>query len=243
MIDDPRQRRIWAIVPAKLGSEAKVRLAPELSGPARSRFALGMLADVLAALGAVPRLSGVAVVSRDPDARRLAAARGALLVDDPARGLNGAVAAGVAACRGRGADALVIAMGDLPLLAPREIEQTLAHLPERGAVAARSLDGTGTNLLALSPPDLLDTHFGPESLALHRAAAAERGVVLDELSLPGAALDVDTPADLARLLAVEGLSLESRRLLDSLGVAAPLLRSPPAAARAAVATGPVPASR
>jgi 2-phospho-L-lactate guanylyltransferase len=215
---------IWAVVPAKLGSESKVRLGSALSSEGRSRLAFAMLGDVLRALSDSSHLAGIAVVTCDPAVQRLASERGALVVNEPASGgLNGAVAAGIDHCISAGAEGVVVVMGDLPLLAATEVDLLVDRASVDGAVAARSLDGTGTNLLALRPPNALRTFFGPDSLALHRRAAALAGVAWSEVFLPGAALDVDTPADLARLLAAEGPRLESHALLRREGIAPALV--------------------
>ena len=55
---------IWAVVPAKLGNEAKVRLGPILPARDRTRLAQAMLGDVLRALAETDRFAGIAVVSR-----------------------------------------------------------------------------------------------------------------------------------------------------------------------------------
>jgi 2-phospho-L-lactate guanylyltransferase len=210
---------IWAVVPAKLGSEAKARLGSALPASGRTRLAHAMLADVLGALAASARIHGIALVSRDEDARRLAGERRVAIVDEPGSGgLNAAVAAGIEVCVAAGATCVLVAMGDLPLLAAPEVERLLDHLPERGAAAAPSLDGTGTNLLALRPPHALPTSFGPDSLELHRRAAASRGLDFNEVRLAGAALDIDTPADLARLLAAEGPETGSQAVLREAGL-------------------------
>ncbi|MGZ6256663.1 MAG: 2-phospho-L-lactate guanylyltransferase, partial [Candidatus Limnocylindria bacterium] len=58
--------------------------------------------------------------------------------------------------------------------------------------------GTGTNALALRPPDAIGFRFGGESHAAHTEAAEAAGVPLVEVHRPGLAFDLDTPADLAR---------------------------------------------
>jgi 2-phospho-L-lactate guanylyltransferase len=193
---------IWALVPAKLGASAKERLGGALSPAARIELSRAMLHDVVVALRGAEAIERVAVISRDPHALDLATGLGAIaLRESHARTLNQAVAEGVATCVAEGASAVAIAMGDLPLLASTDVDRAIAALPERGAVAAPSLDGSGTNLLALRPPAALATRFGPDSLALHRRAASDAGLRLRVLLLPSAALDLDTPDDLERLLA------------------------------------------
>jgi len=193
---------LWAVVPAKLGPDAKRRLAPLLAPLDRSRLAEAMLRDVLTALADARSLSGVAVVGRGRRLLELATSAGALAIEErAARSLDEAVAEGVAACVERGAHGVVIAMGDLPLLRPDEIDHLASALPERGVAVAPSFDGTGTNLLAARPPGVMATAFGPASLGKHRALARDAGLPLVECPLAGAALDVDTPLDLARLAA------------------------------------------
>jgi 2-phospho-L-lactate guanylyltransferase (CobY/MobA/RfbA family) len=58
--------------------------------------------------------------------------------------------------------------------------------------------GSGTNGLALTPPDVIAFRFGIGSCAAHLGAAREAGVPAVEVHRPGLAFDLDTPADLAR---------------------------------------------
>jgi 2-phospho-L-lactate guanylyltransferase len=193
---------LWGLVPAKLGTGVKTRLGAALTPAQRHDLAQAMLSDVLDALARVPALAGTAVVTRDDAVAAIAARHGAItLRETEGGGLNAAVAEGMSRCRARGASAVVVVMGDLPCLGAEEVARAIDRLPERGVLAVPSFDGSGTNLLALRPPDVLaETHFGPGSLALHRAAAAARGVELVTCVLPGAALDVDTATDLDLLV-------------------------------------------
>jgi len=208
---------VWAVVPAKLGADAKRRLAPALAPEQRARLAQAMLRDVLTALLGARSLTGVALIGRGRAVADLADELGVLFVAErDARNLNEAVVEGTAACCARGASAIVVAMGDLPLVRSEDVDQLVALLPERGVVVAPSLDGTGTNLLAARPPSSIAPAFGRASLAAHRALARRAGVSLAAHDLPGAALDVDTPADLARLLASESARDATRAFLRSL---------------------------
>lgn len=210
---------LWALVPAKLGSSVKTRLGAALTPAQRLDLAHAMLSDVLTALGGVASLGGVAVVTRDPSVAVLAEHHGAIaLHESQGRGLNAAVADGVAGCVARGASGVLVAMGDLPALTAAEVETAIASLPDRGVVLVPSFDGTGTNVLAMRPADLpLRTCFGEDSLALHRAATAARGLTTVTCPLRGAALDVDTAQDLGRLIRSDGAGAATRRVLATLG--------------------------
>jgi 2-phospho-L-lactate/phosphoenolpyruvate guanylyltransferase len=153
---------------------------------------------VLDTLARIESLSGVLVVTRESEARAMATARGFDAIADEETGLNAAVTLGLARAAAAGSAALV-APGDIPFLAvseAREILRTLACFDVALAPAAR--DG-GTNLLALSRPDQLAPAFGPDSAARHLATARARGLSATALRLPGAALDLDIPADLGAL--------------------------------------------
>jgi 2-phospho-L-lactate guanylyltransferase len=61
--------------------------------------------------------------------------------------------------------------------------------------------GTGTNVLAIRPPDVIEFGFGPGSRAAHRDAALTAGAAYTEVEGP-LAFDLDTPADLVLLEAM-----------------------------------------
>jgi len=206
----------WALVPAKLGAEAKRRLAPGLDVAHRRSLARAMLADVLRALRRAPSLDGVALVGRGAAIAAMAEEMGVTAIAERGAGsLNEAVAEGVRACVARGATTLLVAMADLPLLRASDVEAMLAGGTGEGVVAAASRDGTGTNLLLLRPPRAIPTSFGPGSLELHREAARRAGLPFLVRRLAGPALDVDTPGDLEILRASPRLAGESRRAIAS----------------------------
>ena len=103
-----------------------------------------------------------------------------------------------------GAGALVVLPIDLPLVTSAEIARVLAPLDEQAHAVVLVTDrhGTGTNVLALRPPDVIDVAFGPGSRAAHRRAAEASGATYIEVDGP-LSVDLDTPDD---LVYVESLS-------------------------------------
>jgi 2-phospho-L-lactate guanylyltransferase len=188
-------------VVARAGAGAKSRLAAVLDPGERSALACAMLADVVAAGAATPGLAGVVVVADTADARAAAQDAGARRVlADPGRGMNGAVAAALAALAEMGAAAALVLPGDVPLAASGDLAALLAALERPPAVAvATDAAGTGTNGLALRPLDVIRPAFGPGSAARHLVAGRRKGAATRRLLLAGLALDVDTPDQLARL--------------------------------------------
>jgi 2-phospho-L-lactate guanylyltransferase len=190
---------IWAVVPVKETEGAKQRLAAVLSPQQRQALALAMLEDVLAALADAPGLAGVALVTVDPDAIRLARLYGAECWPDGARdGHTGAVTAAAQRVAASGADGMLAVPGDIPLVTAHEIAQLLAaHRPAPSFTIAPSHDEKGSNAVLISPADAVPVRFGDDSFFPHLAAAKARGLAPTVLHLPGIALDIDNPADLA----------------------------------------------
>jgi 2-phospho-L-lactate guanylyltransferase len=195
----------WAVVPAKRLSGALRRLAPALGRPLRRELQVAMLRDVFGACAGAPELAGLLVVTSDPDvaalARHLAGAE--VIADhDPPRGMNGAVERGLGALAERGVEAALVMTADLPLARPEDVAALLAASPPApSAVFVPSHEGTGTNAMLLRPPRAIAPRLGPRSLVRHLAQAGRRGVAARQLERPRLALDIDTPRDLAALIA------------------------------------------
>jgi 2-phospho-L-lactate guanylyltransferase len=179
---------------------AKQRLAAGIDDERRAELVAAMLADVLEAIGEARPVERTIVVTGEPRAEELAAAAGAELVPDPDEGgHSGAALAGVARARELGAGCAVLLPGDCPLLDARELERLLTGMPERYVAIVPDRHGTGTNALALAPPDAIRPAFGEGSRARHVAAARQAGVPFAVEELPSLALDLDTPADVVAL--------------------------------------------
>ena len=92
--------------------------------------------------------------------------------------------------------------GDIPLVTAAEIERLIAaHLPAPSFTIAPSHDEMGSNAILMSPPDAVTLRFGDDSFRPHLAAARAAGIEPTVVNLPGIALDIDNPADLAHFCA------------------------------------------
>lgn len=189
-----------AVLPVKRFYAAKQRLAAGLDGEQRRTLAAAMLADVLEAIGAARSVERTIVVSGDPIAQELAAEAGAEVVPDPEdAGHVEAALAGIARAEVEGATCVVLLPGDCPLLDPRELDRLLTGLPERYVGIVPDRHGTGTNALALSPPDAITPAFGEGSCNRHVALARDAGIAFGIEELTSLGLDLDTPADVIAL--------------------------------------------
>lgn len=195
---------LWAVVPVKELDRAKQRLSALLPPKLRRALMLAMLEDVLSALAAALGLGGLAVVTVDPVARRLAVKYGARIIEAGARdGHTGAVTAVARLLADEGRPAMLTLPGDIPLVAPTEIAQLLAaHPPAPAFTIVPSRDERGSNAIICSPPDAVPLRFGENSFYPHLRAAEARGIRPAVLHLPGIALDIDTPEDLTAFAAL-----------------------------------------
>jgi 2-phospho-L-lactate guanylyltransferase len=185
------------IVPHRGLAAAKTRLAPVLDDGEREALAGRLLEQVLRV--AHDACSDVVVITPSEALGALVSAAGARLVVQRGMGLN----AGLEQARREAIDdqvtTLVILHGDLPNLTTDDVVALLDALPAGTGVAiGPDRAGTGTNALALRPPDAIGFRFGAESHLAHIGAADAAGVPLVEVHRPGLAFDLDTPADLAR---------------------------------------------
>lgn len=176
------------VVPVKAFRTAKVRLAPALDPPARAALARQLADVVVAAAAPLP----VVVVCDDDEVRTWAEAAGAEVVWCPDRGLDGAVADGVAWLRDQGVDRAIVAHADLPLAT------SLAWAADfSGVTLVPDRRHDGTNVAAMPTDAGFRFAYGAGSFARHRAEAARLGVGLRVVDDPDLGWDVDIPSDLA----------------------------------------------
>jgi 2-phospho-L-lactate guanylyltransferase len=193
------------VIPVKNLATAKQRLAAALEPEERTALAAAMLKDVFEAVASWTRRPQVAVVTGDAEARSLARQCDFEILDDPAEaGESAAVERATQTLEAQGATGVLVIPGDIPLVTATELEAIYAAAPPAGTVLVPSQDGRGTNAVLRQPASLFPLRFGSDSFVPHRAAAAAAGLPLVVLSLPGIALDVDTPQDLAALMAAPG---------------------------------------
>jgi 2-phospho-L-lactate guanylyltransferase len=192
------------VVPYR-GTDPKRRLEP-LDDAMRATLAAAMLADVLEAASAVGTVLVVAAQTPPLPA-------GVELVQDPRRGLGAAVRAALDAAADRSPAApFLIVNADLPCVTARDLLALAGAVPEGGLAFAAAADGT-TNALALSDAGLFEPVYGPGSAGRFARLAESR-----ELDAPNLRDDVDTLADLARI--VERVGTHTQRVLPALRLGA-----------------------
>ena len=203
------------LVPIKDLRGAKQRLSPVLSPDERTALARAMAEDVFDALEPFVPEPGVAVVTADEWVARQATARNfAIVVDDAQAGETAAIELATSFCLRSDKDFSVVFPADIPLITADEIRAVLEAIPPSGCVVVPAGDWRGTNGILRRPPDLIPLRFGNDSLLPHLAAARATGHEVIVRELPGIALDVDRPDDLATLLAQPIRSRAQRLLVE-----------------------------
>ena len=188
--------RVRIIVPHRGLAAAKTRLAPVLAPDERVSLARELLQRVLRV--AREAVDDVVVITPSAELITVVEPTGATLVVQHGMGLNAGLDQARADALAAGIGLLGVLHGDLPNLRTDDILALLAAAPTpRGVAIAPDRSGSGTNGLALRPPDAMPFAFGIGSFAAHSAAAAGAAVIVNR---PGLEFDLDTPADLARWL-------------------------------------------
>ncbi len=196
--------RRLAVIPMKDPARAKTRLCPRLDADGRAVLALALfeatVARLRAGIEACPAGVDLAVVTCSATIRSAAAELGLTVIDDGGAGdLSPALERAAAWGAARGYDGLCILPGDLADPAPSELARLLSAPLDGRAVICPAKD-LGTNALMVPLPRPFPFAYGTRSAAVHLAAAEAAGLRAVLMPLPSLRLDVDTVADLDRLL-------------------------------------------
>jgi 2-phospho-L-lactate guanylyltransferase len=173
------------------GVDGKSRL--QTPPATRRELALAMLGDVLEAC---VEIGPTIVVTGDADACAVAESAGAGTAADPGGGQGSAVGAALAALE---REPVLIVNADVPCLEPGDLLALVAATPAGGLALVEARDGT-TNALSLPSPSAFAPLYGSGSAARFRSHASELGIASATAEIRNLAEDVDTIADLARLV-------------------------------------------
>jgi molybdenum cofactor cytidylyltransferase len=141
----------------------------------------------------------VVVLGAHADAVAAAVDADTVVVEDWPDGLSASLRAGVAAAAERGAEAVMVVLGDQPLLSPAAIAKVLsARDPDTSIAIRATYDGRPGH------PTLIESTMFPAITELHGDTGARdllRGATFTICDTLGSPADADTPDALARLAA------------------------------------------
>jgi 2-phospho-L-lactate guanylyltransferase len=188
-----------AIVPVKGLSDANGRLTSLLSAAERSRLAEALFLDLIVKLPRSRCIDDLMIVTSDESVARQARWFGHMvLVEDEDRGHSEAAKAGAQAAIEEGADRVAMLPVDCPMLDIDDLDAHVGRSP-RTVLIVPDRHATGTNALVLTPPDIFEPAFGPDSCARHVSRARASGISFALEAVESLAADLDGPEDYALL--------------------------------------------
>lgn len=180
----------WAaLVPLKQGAESKSRLGQALEPTERMALASAMAARVMTCLSHVNAINSLYLLAPTPVSEW-----SSHWLPDGGRGLNPELEN---ARERLGKRPLLVIHADLPCVTVEDVQLLLAAADDCGCAFAPDRHGRGTNAVAIRDADPFRFAFGQDSLISHRRQRPAAAIV----ERAGLGFDVDTPADLAQLLA------------------------------------------
>jgi len=211
------------LLPVKEFRRSKERWAPHYSEDDRAALAQALCEDMFRVVTQVKGIDRVYVVSGEYHALTLARQLNWAIISEREQVSESAsVDAASRQCANEGVKALLRLPIDLPLIAPGDIETLFYFLePAPSVVIVPSQDGTGTNALLRSPPNLFPSHFGPNSFALHVDEAERAGARISIVRNEAIALDIDEPKDLRAAAGRVLPHSATARVLKQLGLRTP----------------------
>ena len=192
---------IFAILPVKSPQNAKQRLTGFLPVEMRQTLARMLYRQTLATLCQADGIDRVVVATSDMEIADHARRSGALVLEEHEQ-VSHSVSADAACLRAMemGASTVLLVPIDVPTVTSADFSR-LAACARPGLIVVPSSDGTGTNALVRTPPNCIESRFGPGSFRKHLDQAISKGLPADVLRLPGLMFDIDTPEDVAEFLA------------------------------------------
>ncbi|MFY9607343.1 MAG: 2-phospho-L-lactate guanylyltransferase [Blastocatellia bacterium] len=194
------------LIPLKDPANAKSRLAGLLLADERRRLAWAMFEDVSRAVCATTKPDRVVLVSNfEPAIEHARSVGWEVLVEASQQSESASVDWASRVLAERGFDTVMRLPADIPLVEARDIDELISvELRAPAAVLVPSREGTGTNAILRTPPDLFPSRFGPNSLTLHKQEGLQAGVECLIVTSTRIALDIDEPVDLKVLLETGG---------------------------------------
>ncbi|MCF7982378.1 MAG: 2-phospho-L-lactate guanylyltransferase [Pseudomonadales bacterium] len=198
---------LWAIVPLKIVTSSKQRLAGVLTAKQRIQLTIAMAEDVLAILHDCKNIDHILLISDDAIAESLCLkVQAEWLRPAEQKGLNADLTFACDYAQQQGAKDCLILHADLPLLHCQALDHFIKQAQEKALTQGKPMlavvpckEGSGSNLVYAPLPFPVRFVYGKNSFPLFKQQAQEQGIDFVTLTLEDGDLDVDIPEDLNRL--------------------------------------------
>lgn len=188
----------YAFIPLKTLENSKTRLN-NISLAARKLLTKAMLTDVVQSTLEAKNISETFVMSPDQEIIKLAENLGAkTILETKERGLNVAVSEGTNELEKRGAESILVILGDVPLITPYLLDLLIKKAISRPWVVIAPSKDNGTNILLRTPPNIIPhVFYGKNSSNIHVRIARYYRISYTVFRSPRLMIDIDTSQDLA----------------------------------------------
>ncbi len=181
---------------------SKTRLEPYFSSAQRQRLALKMFESTLMFFSQHFPNYHVLVVTSSALISQIAEKHDATVLVERLPGLNLAATSGAVWSINNGFDSQLLIPADIARLDVEEMKTLLSAKRALPSVLLVPAEDRGTNALLTTPPNAIEFCYGINSSMAHEQAAVMQAIDFQSLALPHLSLDVDTPSDVAQLVAV-----------------------------------------
>jgi len=188
----------YAFIPLKSLENSKTRLN-NISPAVRKLLIKAMLSDVVQSTLEAKNISETFVMSPDQEIIKLAEKLGAkTILETTEPGLNVAVSEGTHKLEKRGAESVLVILGDVPLITPHLLDLLIKKAISRPWVVIAPSKDNGTNLLLRTPPNIIPhVFYGKNSSLIHVRIARYYRISYTIFRSPRLMIDIDTFQDLA----------------------------------------------
>lgn len=190
----------WVVIPIKPLATAKSRLSSILSIEDRQKLVLSLFQNTITKLNQWDQIGGILVVSADTTYKNHIVDPGiTFLKENQASGLNASIRLAANYLIARSIESMLVIHADMPFLNQKDLDLFLCKKTVPGLTIASDHHGTGTNVMLVSPPDLIPFSYGENSYQHHIQSAQKIGVPVNSFFSEALAFDIDLPVDLMRL--------------------------------------------
>ncbi len=188
---------LWVIVPVKPLRRSKSKLTSILTEEERTLLNLQMYQNTLRALREVKIPLNILVVSKDSSVLSIARSHNIkTMQEDGDSGLNLTLRKAIQVIKAYSAQSVLILPADLPLITKEDIEGILKiNFSQPSMLISPDRKMSGTNLLLVSPIDLIEFSYGAGSFERHLRQAQQQNAHIEVRKFDNIELDIDSPED------------------------------------------------
>lgn len=208
------------VIPIKRINLSKQRLSTILSREERIRLSLYMLLDVLDVLYRSKNVDTIALLTIKKTQNVLfhLPLEDVSIIEDHGASLNDSIKIAAKWATKHKFSRMMILPLDIPLIKSYDIETTFikSESLSQGIVISPSYNN-GTNLLILTPPNVMPTFYGENSYYKHVSYALEHNLDVIEYYNDRISTDLDTPLDVLVFME-KGYNTKTHYYLQSIGL-------------------------